>query len=272
MRLDHPRGSVWLSTVNPWFIEVISTFPVEKLLHRTIGAMVAMVHLDRPRAQRQREHLVPEADAEDRNRVRSTARISSAPHRRRWPPVAGAVREEQPPPGRAPSSVCRRRRQHGDVAAGAGEAAQDVALGAVVDRHHPPGLLAVRAQPAGQAQRISSQRSSAQARAFPGLVGMDLARDVTCAQSYRWDEMRRAWPAGYPRREGPIWLAGGRDRLWPQTQHPALPRQAGCNVTVLPAPTTAEDILAHGPEGIFLSNGPGDPAATGATPCRSSAI
>ena len=43
----------------------------------------------------------------------------------------------------------------------------------------------------------------ARARAFPGLVGMDLARDVTCAQSYRWDEMRWAWPEGYARREGP---------------------------------------------------------------------
>ncbi len=64
----------------------------------------------------------------------------------------------------------------------------------------------------------------AAARAFPGLVGLDLAKDVTCAQSYRWDEMRWAWPQGYQRRAGPG-PPRRRHRLRRQAQHPALPGQ-----------------------------------------------
>ncbi len=100
------------------------------------------------------------------------------------------------------------------------------------------------------------------ARAFPGLVGMDLARDVTCPQSYRWDEMRWAWAEGYTRREG----SGRRVVAIDYGAKRNILRclaSAGCDVTVLPATATAEDVLAHDPEGLFLSNGPGDPAATG---------
>ncbi|MBP7000297.1 glutamine-hydrolyzing carbamoyl-phosphate synthase small subunit [Amaricoccus sp.] len=102
----------------------------------------------------------------------------------------------------------------------------------------------------------------AQARAFPGLVGMDLARDVTCAQSYRWDEMRWAWPEGYVRREGPGRRVVAIDYGAKRNILRCL-ASAGCDVTVLPATATAEDVLALEPEGLFLSNGPGDPAATG---------
>jgi carbamoyl-phosphate synthase small subunit len=102
----------------------------------------------------------------------------------------------------------------------------------------------------------------ARARAFPGLEGMDLARDVTCAQSYRWDEMRWAWPAGYARREGPGRRVVAIDYGAKRNILRCL-ASAGCDVTVLPATATAEDVLAHDPEGLFLSNGPGDPAATG---------
>ena len=103
----------------------------------------------------------------------------------------------------------------------------------------------------------------ARARAFPGLVGMDLARDVTCAQSYRWDEMRWAWPDGYRRREGPGRRVVAIDYGAKRNILRCL-ASAGCDVTVLPATATADDVLAHDPEGLFLSNGPGDPAATGA--------
>jgi carbamoyl-phosphate synthase small subunit len=103
----------------------------------------------------------------------------------------------------------------------------------------------------------------ARARAFPGLVGMDLARDVTCAQSYRWEEMRWAWPAGYRRREGPGRRVVAIDYGAKRNILRCL-ASAGCDVTVLPATATAEDVLAQAPEGLFLSNGPGDPAATGA--------
>ncbi|MBP7242433.1 glutamine-hydrolyzing carbamoyl-phosphate synthase small subunit [Amaricoccus sp.] len=102
----------------------------------------------------------------------------------------------------------------------------------------------------------------ARARAFPGLVGMDLARDVTCAQSYRWNEMRWAWPQGYVRREEPGRRVVAIDYGAKRNILRCL-ASAGCDVTVLPATATAEDVLALEPEGLFLSNGPGDPAATG---------
>jgi carbamoyl-phosphate synthase small subunit len=102
----------------------------------------------------------------------------------------------------------------------------------------------------------------ARARAFPGLEGMDLARDVTCAQSYRWDEMRWAWPEGYARREGPGHRVVAIDYGAKRNILRCL-ATAGCDVTVLPATATADEVLAHDPEGLFLSNGPGDPAATG---------
>ncbi|GIX14877.1 MAG: hypothetical protein KatS3mg118_2836 [Paracoccaceae bacterium] len=102
----------------------------------------------------------------------------------------------------------------------------------------------------------------ARARAFPGLVGADLAREVTCAQSYRWDQTRWAWPEGFGRREGPGHRVVAIDYGAKRNILRCL-ASAGCDVTVLPATATAEEVLEHDPEGLFLSNGPGDPAATG---------
>ncbi len=100
------------------------------------------------------------------------------------------------------------------------------------------------------------------AREFNGLEGLDLAREVTCAQSYRWDETRWAWPDGYGRKP-----AGGHRVVavdfGAKRNILRCLASAGCDVTVLPATATAQEILAHDPEGVFLSNGPGDPAATG---------
>lgn len=110
--------------------------------------------------------------------------------------------------------------------------------------------------------KFDIEKLVAAARAFPGLVGLDLAREVTCAQSYRWDEMRWAWPEGYSRRSA-------RGRKVVAIDYGAKRNilrclaQAGGDVTVLPATATADEVLAHEPEGLFLSNGPGDPAATG---------
>ncbi|PKP70634.1 MAG: carbamoyl phosphate synthase small subunit [Alphaproteobacteria bacterium HGW-Alphaproteobacteria-4] len=100
------------------------------------------------------------------------------------------------------------------------------------------------------------------ARDWSGIVGLDLAKEVTCAQSYRWDEMRWAWPAGYIRREGPGLRVVAIDYGAKRNILRCL-ASSGCEVTVLPASATAEDVLALNPEGVFLSNGPGDPAATG---------
>jgi len=102
----------------------------------------------------------------------------------------------------------------------------------------------------------------AAARAFPGLEGLDLAKEVTCSQSYRWDEMRWAWPEGYRKRREPGRRVVALDYGAKRNILRCL-ASAGCDVTVLPATATAEEVLAHEPEGIFLSNGPGDPAATG---------
>lgn len=100
------------------------------------------------------------------------------------------------------------------------------------------------------------------ARDWSGLVGLDLAKDVTCAQSYRWDEMLWAWPDGYKTREGAGLKVVAVDFGAKRNILRCL-ASAGCEVTVLPATATAEDVLAHAPDGVFLSNGPGDPAATG---------
>lgn len=102
----------------------------------------------------------------------------------------------------------------------------------------------------------------AKARAFSGLEGLDLAKTVTCAQSYRWDEQRWAWPDGYTARTEPGRRVVAIDYGAKRNILRCL-ASAGCDVTVLPATATAEDVLALNPEGVFLSNGPGDPAATG---------
>ncbi len=119
--------------------------------------------------------------------------------------------------------------------------------------------IAIAHDPAGN---FDLEELIARARAFPGLEGLDLAREVTCDAPYRWDETRWAWPEGYGRRQG-------RGRRVVAVDYGAKRNilrclaSAGCDVTVVPATATAEDILSHDPEGVFLSNGPGDPAATG---------
>ncbi len=101
------------------------------------------------------------------------------------------------------------------------------------------------------------------ARAWKGLVGLDLAKDVTCAQGYQWNEMRWAWPEGYQNRQGPGFKVVAIDYGAKRNILRCL-ASAGCEVIVLPASASAEEVLAHNPEGVFLSNGPGDPEATGA--------
>ncbi|GGG82772.1 carbamoyl-phosphate synthase small chain [Salipiger pallidus] len=102
----------------------------------------------------------------------------------------------------------------------------------------------------------------AAARAFPGLTGVDLAKGVSCAQSYRWNEMRWAWPEGYQPQTNPVKKVVAIDYGAKRNILRCL-ASAGCDVTVLPATATKEEVLAHEPDGVFLSNGPGDPAATG---------
>ncbi|MDX2309559.1 MAG: glutamine-hydrolyzing carbamoyl-phosphate synthase small subunit [Hyphomicrobium sp.] len=102
----------------------------------------------------------------------------------------------------------------------------------------------------------------AEAAAWPGLLGLDLVPDVTSGQSYAWDEMRWVWGKGYPRNEAPEFHVVAYD-YGLKTNILRCLANAGCKVTVVPATTPADDVLARKPDGVFLSNGPGDPAATG---------
>jgi carbamoyl-phosphate synthase small subunit len=97
---------------------------------------------------------------------------------------------------------------------------------------------------------------------FPGMVGLDLAKDVTCGQSYAWDETEWQWGKGYGRQTAPRYHVVAIDYGLKRNILRKL-AGAGCKLTVLPATATAEEVLERKPDGVFLSNGPGDPAATG---------
>jgi carbamoyl-phosphate synthase small subunit len=100
------------------------------------------------------------------------------------------------------------------------------------------------------------------ARAWPGMEGMDLASGVSCAQRYTWDETIWRYPDGYGRLEHGRYHVVAVDYGIKRNILRSL-AGLGVRLTVVPATTAAEDILALEPDGIFLSNGPGDPAATG---------
>ncbi|MDA8253944.1 MAG: glutamine-hydrolyzing carbamoyl-phosphate synthase small subunit [Rhodospirillales bacterium] len=120
----------------------------------------------------------------------------------------------------------------------------------------PNGVLAYPAD-----ARFDIPALIARARDWPGLEGMDLARRVSCTQSYTWDETLWVWPDGHGRQTAPRHHVVAVDYGAKRNILRCL-AAAGCRVTVVPATATAEDILRHHPDGVFLSNGPGDPAAT----------
>jgi len=122
----------------------------------------------------------------------------------------------------------------------------------------PNGVLAH--DPDGALDIAALQR---QAAGWPGLEGMDLAKGVSCTQTYRWDGSTWALGQGYGKLENPRFHVVAMDF---GAKHNILRCLValGCRVTVVPANASAEDVLGHGPDGVFLANGPGDPAATGA--------
>ena len=110
--------------------------------------------------------------------------------------------------------------------------------------------------------RFNREELLAEAAAWPGIDGMDLVPSVTSAQRYDWDETSWTLGKGYGRR--------GQEKFKVVAVDYGIKRNilrllsdCGCAVTVAPATTAAEDILAMNPDGVFLSNGPGDPAETG---------
>jgi carbamoyl-phosphate synthase small subunit len=126
------------------------------------------------------------------------------------------------------------------------------------DKGMPNGIVAH--DPAGNFDVARLQREAA---ALPPMDGLDLVPGVTSTQRYSWDE--GPWVLG----EG--YVKGGETRHHVVAIDYGVKRnilrqlvRTGCKVTVVPATATAEDVLALDPDGVFLSNGPGDPAATGA--------
>jgi len=110
-------------------------------------------------------------------------------------------------------------------------------------------------EPSGE---FDIEKLKADAKAWPGLLGLDLVPDVTSGQSYTWDETRWVWNEGYGRNGAPEFHVVALDYGLKRNILRCL-ASAGCKVTVLPATASAEDVLARKPDGIFLSNGPGDP-------------
>jgi carbamoyl-phosphate synthase small subunit len=108
------------------------------------------------------------------------------------------------------------------------------------------------------AGRVDEAEALAQARAFPGMVGLDLAKEVTCAKAYEWTEGQWSLGKGYVQGSDPRYHVVAYDF---GVKRNILRKLAGhgCRVTVVPAQTPAEAVLALKPDGVFLSNGPGDP-------------
>jgi len=132
------------------------------------------------------------------------------------------------------------------------------ALTARIREHGMPNGVIAHA-PDGYFHEPSMQ---AELKNFPGLEGLDLAREVTTAQTYHWDQTSWTRTEGYGRVENPEFHVVAIDYGAKRNILRQLADQ-GARVTVVPATATAKDVMSHNPDAIFLSNGPGDPAATG---------
>jgi len=107
-------------------------------------------------------------------------------------------------------------------------------------------------------ERVDPEVAIEQARSFPGMQGMDLAREVTTAEPYvwsqgSWDLDRVAWNVGGAERHVVAYDFGVKRNIL------RMLADRGCKVTVVPATTPADEAIAMRPDGVFLSNGPGDP-------------
>lgn len=105
---------------------------------------------------------------------------------------------------------------------------------------------------------IDAAKAVAAAKAAPNMAGQDLAKVVSCKKAYEWSESAWALGAGYGKQTSPTFKVVAYDY---GVKHNILRILAGkgCALTVVPAQTSARDVLAMRPDGVFLSNGPGDP-------------
>jgi carbamoyl-phosphate synthase small subunit len=154
------------------------------------------------------------------------------------------------------------------------------ALTRLVRREGPP-TIAVAHRADGKFDLDALQRMAAE---WPGLEGMDLAKEVSRLQVERWNGGKWAWGQGYAMAPSTSLGTNGQEG---NSQKPFMPSEvearphvvavdygskrnifrnlveAGARVTIVPAEATFDEVMAHEPDGFFLSNGPGDPAATG---------
>jgi carbamoyl-phosphate synthase small subunit len=110
--------------------------------------------------------------------------------------------------------------------------------------------------------KFDIEKLAAEARGFSGLEGLDLAKEVTCRQTYKWRETPWQWGDGYGEQKAPTWRAVVLDY---GVKRNILRQLAGhgAEISVLPASASFDEVMRHEPHGVLLSNGPGDPAATG---------
>lgn len=137
---------------------------------------------------------------------------------------------------------------------------QNVVAIAEIDTRKLTRILREKGAQAGciMAGDVDEEQALKTARAFPGLAGMDLAKVVSCRQSYTWNEGEWSLEAGFHIPGNPQYHVAAYDFGIKRTILRKL-AQRGCKVTVFPAQTPAEEILKIQPDGVFLSNGPGDP-------------
>ena len=137
---------------------------------------------------------------------------------------------------------------------------QNVVAIAEIDTRKLTRILREKGAQAGciMAGDIDEEKALQAARAFPGLAGMDLAKVVSCRQPYTWTEGEWSLESGFQTQDNPRFHVAAFDFGIKRTILRKL-AQRGCKVTVFPAQTPAEEILKAQPDGIFLSNGPGDP-------------
>ena len=145
------------------------------------------------------------------------------------------------------------------------------ALDAWLKKHNIPGLAGIDTRALTNRIREKGMPHGAitrggdglrLAKSFPGLVGLDLAKEVTSRQTYNWRETPWAWGKGYGERPAPSWRATVVDFGVKRNMLRIL-AGLGADVTVVPAQATFDEVMRHKPDGVLLSNGPGDPAATG---------
>ena len=134
-----------------------------------------------------------------------------------------------------------------------------------IDTRALTSLIREKGMPHGAVVNGEADRAALveQAKGFPGLEGLDLAKEVSARQTYKWSETPWTWGVGYNHEAKPDWRVTVID-YGVKRNILRLLAGLGADITVVPANATVEEVMRHKPDGVLLSNGPGDPAATGA--------